>query len=62
LVGAYAPCVKSKFVWDCWDTQMRSQSHYIRKLEYVADNPVRQGLAQCSEDWPYQGRMNELRW
>jgi putative transposase len=51
-------------VWqpDGWDTQMRTQEQYLRKLEYVAENPVRKGLVAKSEDWPYQGRLNELVW
>jgi putative transposase len=54
--------LKGAFVWDCWDTQMRDQEHYLRKLEYVAQNPVRRGLVADSREWPYQGRLNEVRW
>ena len=47
---------------DCWDTQMRSRQHYDEKASYVRMNPVRQGLvANCSE-WPYQGKVFDLRW
>ena len=41
---------------------MRTQEQYLRKLEYVSQNPVRQGLVARSEEWPYQGRLNELVW
>jgi putative transposase len=51
-------------IWqrDCWDTQLRNAAYYIEKWEYVAQNPVRRNLIQRSEDWPYQGCLNELRW
>ena len=47
---------------DCWDTQLRDAGHYGEKWEYVAHNPVRKGLVMRTEDWPYQGCLNELRW
>ena len=51
-------------VWqrDGWDTQLRRDENYAAKWEYVANNPVRAGLVSCSDEWPYQGEMNELRW
>ena len=54
--------LKRQFQEDCWDTQMRSQEHYLRKLEYVRNNPVRWGLVQKPEDWPYQGNVHSLPW
>jgi len=62
LAGQNDPDLKSVFVYDCWDTQMRNQDHYARKLEYVALNPVRRGLVSSPEQWPYRGRLNELAW
>jgi putative transposase len=62
LAGAAECAIKGAFVWDCWDTQMRNQDHYARKLEYVAQNPVREGLVERAEDWPFRGRLNELAW
>jgi putative transposase len=47
---------------ECWDTQLRDVGHYGDKWEYVVRNPVRKGLVSRSEDWPYQGCLNELRW
>jgi hypothetical protein len=41
---------------------MRSQEHYLRKLDYVRDNPVRKGLVGRWQDWPYQGAMHSLDW
>lgn len=56
----------SRYRWkwqsDCWDTQIRSQEHYHQKWEYVRQNPVRKGLVNRVEDWPWQGEMNILRW
>ena len=62
LLSKRAPELRAAWQPDCWDTQMRSSTHYLRKLEYVRENPVRAGLVARSEDWPYQGIMNELRW
>jgi putative transposase len=62
LAGQTNPYLKSAFVYDCWDTQMRSQDHYARKLEYVAMNPVRAGLAKQPGGWPFCGHLNELAW
>lgn len=45
-----------------WDTRMRSEQTYEEKWEYVCENPVRAGLVQRREDWPYQGELHELRW
>jgi putative transposase len=45
-----------------WDTQMRQGESYASKWEYVVNNPVRAGLAKHSDDWPYQGELNVLRW
>ena len=62
LAGDAEPSLKRQFQEDCWDTQMRSQEHYVRKLEYVRDNPVRWGLVEDPEQWPFQGNVNPLPW
>jgi putative transposase len=51
-------------VWqrECWDTQLRNHESYGDKWQYVAQNPVRAGLVQAAEEWPYQGELNILRW
>ena len=51
-------------IWqrDGWDTQMRNYEHYVEKLHYVKENPVRKGLVDRSEDWPYQGELHVIRW
>jgi putative transposase len=61
-LGERQPALAGQFQYDCWDTQMRSRGHYCRKLEYVAENPVRAGLVERPEDWPYRGRLNPLWW
>jgi len=61
-VSRRAPEVRGRWVPDCWDTQMRSHEHYLRKLAYVQDNPVRKGLAQRPEDWPLRGNLADLAW
>jgi len=45
-----------------WDTQLRQSDSYSAKWEYVRNNPVRHGLVARSQDWPYQGELNLLRW
>lgn len=47
---------------DHWDTRLRSWQSYEDKWNYVRANPVRHGLVDRTEDWPYQGELNELRW
>lgn len=47
---------------DFWDTQLRRHESYDSKLEYVVANPVRAGLVENSQDWPYRGELNLLRW
>jgi len=53
---------KPFFQADCWDTQMRTGRQFQEKWEYVRGNPVRKGLAQTPDDWPYQGCINDLVW
>lgn len=47
---------------DHWDRQLRVGESYAEKWDYVCANPVRHGLAQLSDEWPYQGELNVLRW
>jgi putative transposase len=44
-----------------WHHRLRSDESYGEKWEYVRDNSVRAGLVQKAEDWPFQGRISELR-
>ena len=45
-----------------WDRRLRRSESYAEKWEYVRDNPVRHGLVERAEDWPFQGELFELRW
>lgn len=42
--------------------RLRREEGYTEKWEYVRLNPVRAGLVTNSDDWPFQGTLNELRW
>ena len=38
---------------DYFEHRLRGTEHWDAKLEYLRQNPVRAGLVQRSEDWPY---------
>ncbi len=40
-----------------FDHLLRNVESYARKWEYVRQNPVRAGLVESAEDWPYQGEI-----
>lgn len=40
-----------------FDHLSRSDESYAQKWEYVRQNPVRAGLVELAEDWPYQGEF-----
>ena len=50
------------FQRDYWDRQIRYTESYDAAWEYVRENPVRAGLVQNPDDWPYQGEIHALRW
>ena len=37
----------------CFDRLLRSEENLWSKWIYVKDNPVRHGLVQKADDWPY---------
>jgi len=45
-----------------FDHLLRSGESYEQKWEYVRQNPVRKGLCEQPEDWPYQGEITPLQW
>jgi putative transposase len=47
---------------DHWDTRMRNEPMYEAKWRYVYENPVRQGLVDRPELWPFQGGLFDCRW
>jgi putative transposase len=42
--------------------RLRNAENYAEKWLYVRENPVRAGLVEKAEDWPYQGRIHEIAW
>ena len=42
--------------------RLRDGESYSEKWQYVRENPVRAGLVARHEDWPYFGRVHEIRW
>ena len=42
--------------------RLRSGESYAEKWQYVRENPVRAGLAPTPEEWPFFGRVHEIRW
>jgi len=42
-----------KWQRDFFDHRLRGNESLIEKANYVRQNPVRKGLVECSEDWPY---------
>jgi REP-associated tyrosine transposase len=38
-----------------FDHVLRNDESYTEKWKYVRENPVRVGLVQRTDDWPYQG-------
>jgi REP-associated tyrosine transposase len=43
-----------------FDHVLRSQESYSQKWDYVRMNPVRAGLCQTPEEWPYQGEITSF--
>ena len=58
------PDPNEKPIWqrDDWDVQIRSAEHFREKWHYVRENPVRKGLVQRAEDWPYTGIVFPFTW
>jgi len=50
------------YVWQSgfFDHVMRSRESYSQKWEYVRMNPVRAGLVDEPEKWPYQGEIERI--
>ncbi len=43
-----------------FDHLLRQSESYGQKWEYVRKNPVRAGLCETPEDWPYQGEISRV--
>jgi len=44
-----------------FDRLLRSRESYAAKWDYVWRNPVRAGLVECPQDWPWQGEIYPLQ-
>lgn len=42
--------------------RLRDGENYSQKWQYVLENPVRAGLVARPDDWPFSGRVHEIRW
>ncbi len=66
LVGTLAPpaqrSAQPKFQSRGWHHRLRDGESYSEKWAYVQENPVRKGLVQRIEDWPFKGRIFDLIW
>lgn len=40
-----------------FDRLLRHSENYYEKWNYVRENPVRAGLVECAEGWPWQGEV-----
>ena len=51
-----------KFQTGGFHHRLRNDENYSQKWQYVRENPVRHKLAAIPEEWPYFGRVHEIRW
>lgn len=51
-----------KFQRSGFHHRLRNGESYSQKWQYVRENPVRAGLVSEPKDWPYRGRVHEIRW
>ena len=47
---------------DHWDRRARSAEEYEDGWNYMNWNPVRAGLVEAPEQWPFSGTIHDLRW
>jgi putative transposase len=49
-------------IWqeEFFDHVLRSVESYSQKWDYVKENPVRFGLVETSDEWPWQGEIESL--
>ena len=64
LVSRRWPWPEEQPIWqrDFWDRKLRKEEKYLEKWMYVFLNPVRKGLVEKPEEWPFSGELNYLRW
>jgi putative transposase len=58
------PYRENEPIWErsFWDHQLRNGDSYDVKWLYVRNNPVRHGLVENADDWPFEGELNHLAW
>jgi len=58
------PFPNERPIWqrDFFDRQLRRGESYHEKWMYVVANPVRAGLVEQPQDWPYQAEFHVLEW
>jgi type I restriction enzyme R subunit/putative DNA methylase len=54
-LGSQYPCPGPRRVWhrEYWDRFIRDENHFLAAREYIHDNPVKAGLVERAEDWPW---------
>ena len=45
---------------DIWDYRLRCRDHFAEKARYILNNPVRGGLVEHADMWPYAGRIHHI--
>ena len=55
-------CPDFRWQTEFFDHVLRSDESYAQKWEYVRANPVRAGLVDDPEEWPFQGAVSALEW
>ncbi len=45
---------------DYFDRYLRDEEHYLRTRQYVEENPIKAGLCQIAEEWPFSSARR--RW
>ena len=56
--------VPGKFKWQrgLFHHRLRSERELQDKVAYMLQNPVRACLVRDASEWPWQGRVHDLRW
>jgi REP element-mobilizing transposase RayT len=64
LTNAIVPQKGEGNIWQSsfFDHLIRHSESYSEKWAYVHENPVRAGLVEKADDWPYQGECVHVRW
>ena len=50
-----------KIWWNYWDTCIRSESDYHNRLRYIFWNPVKHGLVEKAEEYPFSNYVDFLK-